>query len=153
VILRYFNVFGPRQNPRSEYAAVVPKFIHLALQGEHLPINGDGGQTRDFTFVENVVHANLLACERPGVAGRVFNIATGLRYSLMDMLHLIEGIVGRKAEPEFLPRRVGDVEHSYAAIEEAREALGYEPQVGFEEGLRRTVHAVREAVRESAALR
>jgi UDP-glucose 4-epimerase len=144
VILRYFNVFGPRQNPKSEYAAVVPKFIHLVLSHLRPTINGDGSQTRDFTYVENVVQANLLACARDGVAGRVFNIAAGQQVALIDMLRTVERITGIHVEPEFSPRRVGDVEHSLAAIDEAQRVLGFEPHVGLEEGLRRTVQAVRD---------
>ena len=143
VILRYFNVFGPRQNPKSEYAAVVPKFIHMVLHDERPPINGDGSQTRDFTYVENVVHANLLAATREGVAGRIFNIATGQQVALIDMLRTVEQICGRTVEPDFKPRRPGDVEHSVAAIDEARLGLGYEPNLTLAEGLRRTVEAVR----------
>ncbi len=150
VILRYFNVFGPRQNPKSEYAAVVPKFIHLVLSHSRPTINGDGSQTRDFTYVENVVQANLLACEREGVAGKVFNIATGQQVALIDMLRTVERITGIEVVPEFRPRRMGDVEHSLAAIDEARRVLGYEPTVTLEEGLRRTVQAVRDSLLEGA---
>mgnify|MGYP003423066881 FL=1 len=151
VILRYFNVFGPRQNPKSEYAAVVPKFIHLVLSHSPPTINGDGSQTRDFTYVENVVQANLLACEREGVTGRVFNIATGQQVALIDMLRTVERITGIHVEPDFLPRRMGDVEHSLAAIDEARKSLGYEPTVNLEEGLRRTVQAVRDVLAGGAS--
>jgi len=150
VILRYFNVFGPRQNPKSEYAAVVPKFIHLVLCHGRPVINGDGTQTRDFTYVENVVQANLLACECAGVAGRIFNIATGRQVALIDMLRTIERITGMQVELDFRPRRVGDVEHSLAAIDEARSALGYEPSIDLEEGLRRTVRAVQEGLEAAA---
>ncbi|MEO8636431.1 MAG: SDR family oxidoreductase [Gemmatimonadales bacterium] len=152
VILRYFNVFGPRQNPKSEYAAVVPKFIHMVMHGEPPTINGDGSQTRDFTYVENVVQANLLAAVKEGVAGRVFNIATGQQVALLEMLHLVERLVGKKVEPFFQPRRSGDVEHSLAAIDEARTKLGYVPTVSLEEGLRRTVEAVRLELGEGAAV-
>ncbi len=146
VILRYFNVFGPRQNPRSEYAAVIPKFIHLILQGQTPLINGDGSQTRDFTYVGNVVQANLKAAERDGVAGRVFNIATGKRISLLEMIAAIEEVTGRTVGREFRPARTVDVVHSYAAIEEAREGLGYEPTVTFLEGLRETTASVSRAL-------
>lgn len=152
VILRYFNVFGPRQNPKSEYAAVVPKFIHMVLHGEHPTINGDGTQTRDFTYVENVVQANLLAAVKEGVAGRVFNIATGQQVALLEMLHIVERLVGKKVEPCFQPRRTGDVEHSLASIDEARARLGYEPGVSLEEGLRRSVEGVRLELGEGAAV-
>jgi nucleoside-diphosphate-sugar epimerase len=150
VILRYFNVFGPRQNPKSEYAAVVPKFIHLVLSHGRPIINGDGSQTRDFTYVDNVVQANLLACEKDGVAGMVFNIATGVQVALIEMLRTIERITGIEVESEFRPRRMGDVEHSVADIDEARRRLGYEARVNLEEGLRRTVLAVREGLAPAA---
>ena len=142
VILRYFNVFGPRQNPRSEYAAVIPKFID-ALQEDRAPvIFGDGKQTRDFTYVENVVPANLLACERDGVVGRTMNIATGTQVSLLELVALLERVLGKRARPELRPARPGDVVHSYAAVDKGRELLGYDPAVSLEEGLRRMVAAV-----------
>jgi nucleoside-diphosphate-sugar epimerase len=145
VILRYFNVFGPRQDPLSQYSAVVPKFIHLLLRGERPVVNSDGSQTRDFTYVANVVQANLLACEVPAAAGSVLNVAAGQRTSLLAMLAVLERIIGSEVKPEFLPSRVGDVPHSYADIGLAREVLGYAPQVGLEEGLRLTVEAMRDA--------
>jgi UDP-glucose 4-epimerase len=139
VILRYFNVFGPRQNPRSEYAAVIPKFIEAVRDGRAPVIFGDGKQTRDFTYVENVVRASLLACERDGVAGRTLNIATGAQVSLLQLIEILERVIGKQTKPELRPPRPGDVVHSYAAIDEARKLLGYEPTVSLEEGLRRTV--------------
>jgi len=144
VILRYFNVFGPRQNPNSEYAAVIPKFIEAVRDGRAPVIFGDGKQTRDFTYVENVVRANLLACERDGVAGRTVNIATGARVSLLELIEILERVVGKRTTPELRAARPGDVVHSYAAIEEARKVLGYEPTVSLEEGLRRTVASMSE---------
>jgi len=144
VILRYFNVFGPRQNPRSEYAAVIPKFVQLILQGDPLIIYGDGGQTRDFTYVDNVVAANLRACECGEVGGRVFNVATGRGTSLLDLVRTLETILNKRATLVFQPARIGDVEHSYAAIDEAQRALGYEPSVGLVDGLRSTVRAMRQ---------
>jgi nucleoside-diphosphate-sugar epimerase len=143
VMLRYFNVFGPRQDPLSQYSAVIPKFIHLMFRGEGPPVNGDGSQTRDFTYVANVVQANLAACSAPAAAGRVFNVAAGERYSLLDLLQALEEILGRGAPPTFIPSRVGDVPHSYADISAARSGLGYQPSVAFRDGLRMTVEAMR----------
>jgi nucleoside-diphosphate-sugar epimerase len=153
VMLRYFNIFGPRQDPLSQYSAVIPKFIHLALRGERLLINGDGSHTRDFTYVANVVQANLLACGIPEAAGRVFNIAAGERYSLLDLLNALERVLGTPVDPEFIPVRVGDVPHSYADVGAARTVLGYVPSVGFADGLRLTVKAMRgdEALAETEA--
>jgi UDP-glucose 4-epimerase len=142
VALRYFNVFGPRQNPRSEYAAVIPRFILTILEGGRPVVFGDGRQTRDFTYVDNVVTANLQACDATGVVGRVFNIATGERASLLDLVAALGQILDRPVEPDFQPPRAGDLEHSYAAIDEARRALGYEARVGFVEGLKRIAAAV-----------
>jgi nucleoside-diphosphate-sugar epimerase len=139
VCLRYFNVFGPRQDPVSQYAAVIPRFITAMLDGRHPVIYGDGTQSRDFTYVENVVLANLLACHAEGVAGEVFNVACGERFTLLDLVGELEAVVGKKAEPEFAPPRPGDVKHSLAAIGKASERLGYIPAVCFEEGIRHTV--------------
>lgn len=139
VMLRYFNVFGPRQDPTSQYSAVIPIFIATILKGEPLPVSGDGTQTRDFTYVDNVVQANLAACAAANVAGRIFNIAGGERHSVLSLLEALCRIMGREAVPRFQPSRIGDVPHSYACIEEARAVLGYEPTVGFVEGLERTV--------------
>lgn len=145
VMLRYFNVFGPRQNPNSQYSAVIPRFIELLLRGESPPVTGDGTQTRDFTFVENVVSANLAACTAPNVAGRIFNIAAGKRISVLELLQNLGDIVGQVPKPTFHPSRIGDILHSYASIEAARHALGYQPKVGFREGLSRTVAAMKPA--------
>ncbi len=139
VMLRYFNVFGPRQDPTSQYSAVIPIFIAKLLKGEPPSISGDGTQTRDFTYVDNVVQANLAACHAGNVAGRIFNIAGGERHSVVALLEALRRIMGREAVPRFHPSRMGDVPHSYASIEEARAILGYEPTVGFFEGLERTV--------------
>ena len=144
VALRYFNVFGPRQNPRSEYAAVIPRFIRTILDGGRPIVYGDGQQTRDFTYVDNVVHANLRACEAEGVAGHVFNVAMGERWSLIDLIAALGRVLAHAVDPEFRERRAGDLEHSYAAIEEARRVLGYEPRVALMEGLERTAAAVRD---------
>jgi UDP-glucose 4-epimerase len=139
VSLRYFNVFGPRQDPTSQYSAVIPKFITAMLRGQRPTIYGDGTQTRDFTFVFNNVLANIAAAEAPGVSGRVFNIACGTSYSLLDLVSEINAILGTSIEPEFAPPRAGDVRHSLADISSAQEALGYKVVVDFREGLRRTI--------------
>lgn len=139
VALRYFNIFGPRQDPESQYAAVIPKFV-MALLGNQAPvIYGDGMQSRDFTYVENVVEANLLASEAEGVAGQAFNVACGGRYSLLDLLGKIQQIVGSNIEPTHEAPRKGDVRDSQASIEAAARAMGYHVSVNFDEGLRRTV--------------
>lgn len=139
VSLRYFNVFGPRQNPSSPYSGVLSKFITALLRGERPTVFGDGEQSRDFTYVDNVVEANLLACTAPRAAGRVINIATGTRETLREVLAALGAILGRPAEADHAPPRPGDILHSLADIRLARELLGYEPKVSFEEGLRRTV--------------
>jgi nucleoside-diphosphate-sugar epimerase len=139
VALRYFNVFGPRQDPSSDYAAVIPLFVSLMTRGLPPKIFGDGTQSRDFTYIDNVVQANLRACEAPGVGGEVFNVACGKRYTLLDLVAALNKILGTNLEPTFGPRRQGDVMHSLADIEKARRLLGYEPSISFEEGLERTV--------------
>jgi len=137
--LRYFNVFGPRQDPGSEYAAVIPKFILAALEGQAVEIHGDGGQSRDFTEVENVVEANVLAGEAETAAGEVFNVGCGARISLLEIVGKIEALLGRSVERRHLGARAGDVRHSEADIDRARRLLGYTPKVEFDEGLRRAV--------------
>jgi UDP-glucose 4-epimerase len=139
VSLRYFNIFGPRQDPRSQYAAVIPNFVSAALSGGQPTVHGDGLQSRDFTYVENAVAANLLACDAPAAAGGVYNVACGGRATLLEVLRLLSGIVGRSIVPAHAAARAGDVKHSLASIEAARRDLGFEPGVGLEEGLRRTV--------------
>jgi len=139
VALRYFNVFGPRQDPHSQYAAVIPRFISAVLEGRRPVVFGDGGHSRDFTFVDNVVEGNLLALSAPGAVGEVFNVACGERFSLSEVLSVIGEITGNEVDPEHLPRRSGDVPHSQADIAKARRLLGYEPSVGFVEGVRATV--------------
>jgi nucleoside-diphosphate-sugar epimerase len=138
VCLRYFNVFGPRQDPASPYSGVLSKFCTVLLKGEQPVIFGDGEQSRDFNYIENVVQANLLACEAPGCSGRMFNVGTGGRYTLNETLRLLEKISGKKTNPKYDPPRSGDILHSQADISEARKMLGYDPKVNFEEGLRRT---------------
>ncbi|MEP0761235.1 MAG: SDR family oxidoreductase [Chloroflexota bacterium] len=139
VTVRYFNVFGPRQDPLSTYAAVIPKFVTAMLRGEPPRVEGDGLQTRDFTYIENVVHGTLLACRTPGVAGEVLNIACGSRISLLAMIDLLNGLLGESIAPDFVAPRPGDVRHSRAAIDKAQRLLAYEPVVSFEEGLARTL--------------
>ncbi|RME75309.1 MAG: SDR family oxidoreductase [Planctomycetota bacterium] len=142
VVLRYFNVFGARQDPTSQYSAVIPKFITAMKAGRAPTIFGDGLQSRDFAHVDNVVHANLLAGTSPAAcSGRVYNIACGGRVSLLELVEKLNEVLGTRIEPEFAPPRPGDVKHSQADITRAREELGYEPIVSFEEGLRRTVEA------------
>jgi UDP-glucose 4-epimerase len=139
VALRYFNIFGSRQDPEGQYAAVIPKFIMALLEGTPPVIYGDGLQSRDFTHVENVVEANLLASEAEGVAGRAFNVACGGFYSLLDLLDRLKRIIGSDIEPVHEAQRAGDVRDSQASIEAARNAFGYSVKVDFDEGLRRTV--------------
>lgn len=143
VALRYFNVFGPRQDPSSAYAAAIAAFASAILAGKRPTVYGDGGQTRDFTYVSNVVDANLLACETDGADGTALNIACGESISLLDLIRELNAIVGTDLEPVFAPERKGDVRHSLADIEPAREKLGYEPGVGLREGLERTVEWMR----------
>jgi nucleoside-diphosphate-sugar epimerase len=139
VRLRYFNVFGPRQDPKSEYAAVIPRFVTAAFRGDPVTIFGDGSQSRDFCFVDNAVEANLLAAGAPDVSGRVFNVACGAATSLNDVVLRIERLVGRALRVVHAPPRAGDVKHSLADISAARDTLGYRAPVDFGEGLRRTV--------------
>jgi nucleoside-diphosphate-sugar epimerase len=138
VALRYFNVFGPRQDPNSPYSGVLSRFNAALLEDKEPVVYGDGEQSRDFTFIANVVQANLLACIAPGVAGQVFNIGTGGRYTLNQTLQKLGAIVGRFGAAKYGPPRDGDILHSQADISEARQKLGYNPGVGFDEGLRRT---------------
>lgn len=143
VALRYFNVFGPRQDPTSQYSAVIPKFIRLIMADKEPVIYGDGSQSRDFTFVENNVWANIQACTAPKAAGEVINIACGERYTLIELVQMINEILGKNIEPKFETDRAGDVKHSLAGIEKAKELLSYEVRVDFREGLRRTVEYFR----------
>jgi nucleoside-diphosphate-sugar epimerase len=145
VSLRYFNVFGPRQNPDSKYSAVIPKFIESATKSLPLEIHGDGEQSRDFTFIRNVVNANILAGTTEGVSGNVFNIACGKSYSVLDIARGIEKILAKKLEYNFLPARSGDVRATRADITKAGKLLSYAPEIGFEEGLLRTVDWFRSA--------
>ena len=138
VSLRYFNIFGPRQDPGSPYSGVLAKFCTCFLEDASPVIFGDGEQTRDFTYVENAVQANLLACEAPNVTGKVFNIGVGGRFSLNQTVQLLNKISGKQLEAKHDPARDGDIRDSQADISQASEFLRYNPQVGFEEGLRRT---------------
>ena len=142
VVLRYFNVFGPRQSPFSQYAAVVPLFVTAIAEGRPITIHGDGGQSRDFTYVTNVVDATMLAAEVAEANGRIFNVAAGSPGSVNDVADTIGRLLGKPVEKEFLPPRPGDIRDSWADITAAREVLGFEPTVGLEEGLRRTVEAL-----------
>lgn len=140
VCLRYFNVFGPKQDPTSFYSAVIPKFINCLLQGESPRINGDGKQSRDFTYIDNVVSANILACTASKASGEVFNIACGQRYTVTELAEKIARVMRMDLNLEFGPARPGDVKHSLADIRKARKILKYTVKVDFDEGLRRTIH-------------
>lgn len=144
VSLRYFNVFGPRQDPNSQYAAVIPLFITAMLQGQPPSIEGDGYQSRDFTYVDDVVRANLLACTAPGVAGEVINIACGGEHTILSVVETLNRLLGTAIAPVFVAPRPGDVRHSRADIGKAGRLLGYRPQVSFEEGLARTLQWYRQ---------
>jgi len=137
--LRYFNVFGPRQDPKSEYAAVIPRFILWGLRGKPLEVHGDGAQSRDFTYIDNVVEANLLAARAASVGGEVFNVGCGERVSLLEIIAKLETILGRRLTREHRPLRQGDVQHTLADVSKAKRLLGYSPLVPFDEGLQRTV--------------
>jgi UDP-glucose 4-epimerase len=139
VALRYFNVFGEYQDPSSGYAAVIPKFIRIMLDGERPTIFGDGETSRDFTHVENVVEANLAAAEEPAAAGRVMNVAIGSSNTLNDLVRTLGRLLDSDLEPEYAPPRAGDVAESLADVSLARELIGYEPSIAFEEGLERTI--------------
>ena len=153
VTLRYFNVFGPRQDPTSPYSGVLSLFITALLEGKRPTIYGDGEQSRDFTFVDNVVEANLLACVAPQVAGKVINIATGQRQTLNQTFQVLRRIIGVNLDPIYAPPRPGDILHSQADIAQARQVLGYIPSVSFEDGLERTVAWYRANARELFAAR
>jgi UDP-glucose 4-epimerase len=139
VALRYFNIFGPRQDPNSPYSAVIPLFISAMLKGDRPVVYGDGMQSRDFCFVSNVVQANLLAADAPDVAGRMFNVASGKSTDLLTLLSALNRLLGMDVKPSFEAPRAGDVRESRADISQARQSLGYEPGVDFEEGLRRSI--------------
>ena len=139
VSLRYFNVYGPRQDPKSQYAAVVPIFIRKLMAGEPPTVFGDGEQSRDFTYVEDVVAANIQAAEAPGAAGAVVNLGCGERHTLNKLIALLQEMTGRHVAAEYAEPRAGDVKHSQADVSRARELIGYDPRVSFEDGVRRTL--------------
>jgi UDP-glucose 4-epimerase len=151
VSLRYFNIFGPRQDPTSAYSGVLSLFITKLLNGETPSIFGDGEQSRDFTFVANAVQANLLACTATAAPGNLYNVGTGSRITLNETLQMLAKILGVEANPQYGPTRAGDVRDSQADITAARRDLGYDPKVGFEEGLRQTVDWYRSTVGAAAA--
>src|ERR1700729_139931 len=140
VSLRYFNIFGPHQDPSSQYSGVLAKFISQMLRGEQPTIFGDGEQSRDFTYIDNAVEANLLSCHAaPQAAGKVFNVATGRRVTLNETFQLLRGMTSYKGQPSYGPERGGDIKHSLADISQAEKYLGYKPKVDFEQGLLKTV--------------
>jgi len=151
VALRYFNIFGPRQDPSSPYSGVLAKFCTAFLEDTQPLVFGDGEQTRDFTFVENAVQANLLACEAPNVSGKVFNVGVGGRVSLNGVLRELAKITAKKLEAKYDPPRDGDIRDSQADISQAREFLGYDPQVTFKDGLARTFEWYKETQAKAAA--
>jgi UDP-glucose 4-epimerase len=150
VALRFFNIFGPRQNPESPYTGVLSKFITAYLSGTEPVIFGDGGQSRDFTYVTNVVQAVLLACQAPAAAGQTINVGAGKSYTLNQTIERLNRIFGKQVKPRYAPPRAGDVRDSRADLQRAREILRYEPQVSFEEGLRLTVEWYRRAIAATA---
>lgn len=141
VCLRYFNVFGPRQDPQSEYAAVIPRFIVAMLENREITIYGDGTQSRDFTYIDNTVEANMLAMDAPEAMGQTCNVACGERFTLNELAQTLGEIIGVEPKIKYVERKKGDVLHSLADISKARRLLNYEPLVGFREGLRRTVES------------
>jgi UDP-glucose 4-epimerase len=143
VCLRYFNVFGPRQDPNGDYAAVIPRFILAILEGRPITLHGDGEQSRDFTFIANTVDGNLLAMKAPGASGEVMNLACGESFTLNQMVQMLAEIIGKTPHVEYIESRTGDVKHSLADISKARRLLGYEPKVSFREGLEKTVEYFR----------
>jgi len=152
VAIRYFNVFGPRQDPRSQYAAVIPNFITALLRGERPTIHGDGEQSRDFTYVQNVVEGNVLAMQAPGVAGKAYNVACGESVTLNELFAELRDLLGADASPIYADARPGDVRHSLADVSAARRDFGYEPGVLLREGLSRTIEHLREELTAHAGL-
>ena len=150
VVLRYFNVFGPRQDPQSEYSAVIPRFVSMILAGQQPVIYGDGQQSRDFVYVGDVARANRLAATVPGVAGHTFNIGRGQRTTLIELLETLRTILGREIAPIYQDPRPGDVRDSLADISAARTGLGYEPSVSIEQGLRQSIEYYRSLAEPAA---
>ncbi|MDG2221547.1 MAG: SDR family oxidoreductase [Rubripirellula sp.] len=150
VVLRYFNVFGPRQDPQSEYSAVIPRFVSMILAGERPIIYGDGQQSRDFVYVQDVAKANMLAATTPGISGSTINVARGERTTLLDLLVTLREILGQNIEPIHEPARVGDVRDSLADISQARNLLGFEPDVSMSQGLNQSVDYYRSIVESQA---
>lgn len=144
VCLRYFNVFGPRQDPQAAYAAVVPRFLFALHAGQAPTVFGDGRQSRDFTYVDNVVAANLAACASPVAPGLALNVGAGMSHSLLDLLRVLRELLGSEVKPVFAPARIGEVRHSLASLELSRKVLGYDPKVGFRQGLARLVELTRQ---------
>ena len=147
VNLRYFNVFGPRQSLENEYAVVIPKFITCILKDEPPPVHGDGKQTRDFTYIANVVQANIKSAVTPGIKCEVFNIACGKAYAVLDIIKYVNKILGKDIKPKFWPIRPGDTKHTLADISKARKLIGFKPEIGFEEGLKKTIEYFRGTVK------
>lgn len=151
VVLRYFNVFGPRQDPQSEYSAVIPRFVSMILSGQRPIIYGDGEQSRDFVFVSDVAQANLLAATEPYAAGGIFNVGRGQRTTLLELLDTLRGILAQAIEPLHQPPRSGEVRDSLADVSRARQCLGFEPAVTIDEGLRRSIDYYRAVVQPVSA--
>ncbi|MFM7149849.1 MAG: NAD-dependent epimerase/dehydratase family protein, partial [Gemmataceae bacterium] len=152
VRLRYFNVFGPRQSPDNAYAAVIPLFLQSLSQGRRPTVFGDGSQSRDFTFVADVVQANLLASEAPGVSGKVFNVACGRQTSLSDLISHMNQMIGTRIKPILAAPRPGDVQHSLADIRQAKTELGYNPTTDVPTGLRMCLEWYRERAPQASAV-
>jgi nucleoside-diphosphate-sugar epimerase len=142
VALRYFNIYGPRQDPNGDYAAVIPKFVHRLKAGQAPLIYGDGQQTRDFVYVGDVVRANLLACEQPQASGNIFNIASGQATSLLDLAGILSGMTAGSIPPQLLPAREGDIRHSRGDGSYAQTLLGYQPNVQLHEGLQQLYDSI-----------
>jgi len=153
IALRYFNVFGPRQDPASQYAAAIPAFITAILEGRSPMVYGDGEQTRDFTYIDNVVHANLLALEARKTDGEAINVACGEHVTVNQVIQLINSELGKQVKTSYVPERAGDIKHSWADIALAERVLGYRPVVSFSEGLRRTIEWYRRAGAAATGMR
>ena len=152
VCFRYFNIFGPQQDPNSQYAAVIPKFIHNAYNDVAPTIYGDGLQTRDFTYVDDVVNVNLLACQANASIGETFNIGSGTRFSLLELIENLNNILSKKLEPKFEKSQEGDIKHSQADIGKAKELLNYQPSPEFKLNFEHTVHSVTQTMSEATAI-